>query len=72
MREKKSDMTILKDCFQETLDKMTERNKNIMIYMFGLEDGYRKTVDDVCEKFKITRERVRQLEAKMIKGFKCV
>lgn len=52
------------------LDKLTPREKEILILRFGLRDGEEKTLDDTAKKFGITRERVRQIEAACLRRLK--
>lgn len=59
--------TILKDKISEVLDTLTEREKTVLIQRFGLADGKPKTLEEVGLAFKVTRERIRQIEAKALR-----
>jgi len=56
-----------KEAIQELLEKMNEREREILAMRFGLKDGEIRTLDDCAKKFKITRERVRQIEEACLK-----
>jgi len=58
---------ILKDQVMKTLDILTERERQVLEYRFGLIDGEEQTLEEVSKKFNITRERVRQIEAKALR-----
>lgn len=58
---------ILKDKMGEVLATLTEREKTVLIERFGLLDGKPKTLEEVGVRFKVTRERVRQIEAKALR-----
>jgi len=59
--------SILKDKLNEVLETLTDREKTVLIERFGLLDGKPKTLEEVGVRFKVTRERVRQIEAKALK-----
>lgn len=59
--------SILKDKMNEVLESLTEREKTVLIQRFGLLDGKPKTLEEVGVNFKVTRERVRQIEAKALR-----
>ena len=59
--------SILKDKIGEVLSTLTEREKTVLIERFGLLDGKPKTLEEVGVYFKVTRERVRQIEAKALR-----
>ncbi len=59
--------SILKDKINEVLETLTERERTVLIERFGLLDGKPKTLDEVGVRFKVTRERVRQIEAKALR-----
>ncbi len=58
---------ILKDKMGEVLSTLTERERTVLIERFGLLDGKPKTLEEVGIRFKVTRERVRQIEAKALR-----
>ena len=58
---------ILKDKMNEVLTTLTERERTVLIERFGLLDGKPKTLEEVGVRFKVTRERVRQIEAKALR-----
>jgi RNA polymerase primary sigma factor len=57
----------LKDYLNEVLETLSEREKKVLIMRFGLNDGKPKTLEDVGREFKVTRERIRQIEGKAIR-----
>jgi RNA polymerase primary sigma factor len=59
--------SILKDKIGEVLDSLTDREKTVLIQRFGLADGKPKTLEEVGITFKVTRERIRQIEAKALR-----
>ena len=58
---------ILKDKINEVLETLTDRERTVLIERFGLLDGKPKTLEEVGLRFKVTRERVRQIEAKALR-----
>ena len=58
---------ILKDKMGEVLSTLTDRERTVLIERFGLLDGKPKTLEEVGVRFKVTRERVRQIEAKALR-----
>ncbi|HKZ00196.1 MAG TPA: RNA polymerase sigma factor [Rhabdochlamydiaceae bacterium] len=58
---------ILKDKMNEVLSTLTDRERTVLIERFGLLDGKPKTLEEVGVRFKVTRERVRQIEAKALR-----
>lgn len=58
---------ILKDMMNEVLETLTDREKKVLIQRFGLQDGKPKTLEEVGIEFKVTRERIRQIEAKALR-----
>jgi len=58
---------LLKSQIGEALYKLTERERRIIILRFGLEDGRFRTLEEVGKEFGITRERIRQIEAKALR-----
>ena len=64
------DMTsysLLKDKLSEVLSSLTERERKILELRFGLVDGYARTLEEVGKQYKVTRERIRQIEAKALR-----
>ncbi len=65
-----SDMTsysLLKDKLGAVLDSLTDRERKVLGLRFGLGDGYSRTLEEVGKQFKVTRERIRQIEAKALR-----
>ena len=58
---------LLRGQIGDALDKLTERERRIVILRFGLEDGRFRTLEEVGREFGITRERIRQIEAKALR-----
>lgn len=58
---------MLKDEMNSALGTLTEREKKILMLRFGISDGAQRTLEEVGNVFKVTRERVRQIEAKALK-----
>ncbi len=58
---------LLKEQMSEILEGLTERERKVLIMRFGLEDGMSRTLEDVGKEFNVTRERVRQIEAKALR-----
>ena len=68
--ENPSDMTsfsLLKDKLGDVLTSLTERERKVLELRFGLTDGYSRTLEEVGKQFKVTRERIRQIEAKALR-----
>jgi len=61
---------LLKDAIGEVLETLSPREKRVLLMRFGLEDGKPKTLEEVGKEFKVTRERIRQIEAKAIRKLK--
>ncbi|MFA9289241.1 MAG: RNA polymerase sigma factor RpoD [Weeksellaceae bacterium] len=61
---------LLKDALGEVLETLSPREKKVLVMRFGLEDGKPKTLEEVGKEFKVTRERIRQIEAKAIRKLK--
>jgi RNA polymerase primary sigma factor len=59
--------TLLKEQLGEVLDTLTEREKKVLTLRFGLEDGRARTLEEVGKEFNVTRERIRQIEAKALR-----
>jgi len=58
---------LLHDAIMDALDKLTEREKEVLILRFGLSDGKPRTLEEVGRRLEVTRERVRQIEAKALR-----
>ncbi len=58
---------MLKEQIHEVLSTLTEREHKVINYRFGLEDGWQRTLEEVGQKFGVTRERIRQIEAKALR-----
>ncbi len=58
---------ILREKIDEALDQLTQRERDVLIMRFGLEDGCSRTLEEVGRHFRVTRERIRQIEAKALK-----
>src|SRR5699024_5404070 len=58
---------LLKEQLNEVLDTLTDREENVLRLRFGLEDGQSKTLEQVGQQFGVTRERIRQIEAKALR-----
>jgi len=68
--ENPSEMTsysLLKDKLNDVLASLTERERKVLELRFGLLDGYSRTLEEVGKQFKVTRERIRQIEAKALR-----
>ncbi|MEW6304235.1 MAG: RNA polymerase sigma factor RpoD [Verrucomicrobiota bacterium] len=64
------DMTsqsMLKDKLSDVLCTLTERERKVLELRFGLVDGYQRTLEEVGKQYKVTRERIRQIEAKALR-----
>lgn len=61
---------LLKDALNTVLETLSPREKKVLVMRFGLEDGKPKTLEEVGKEFKVTRERIRQIEAKAIRKLK--
>lgn len=58
---------LLRERIVEVLSELTDRERNVLRMRFGLDDGYPRTLEEVGRHFNVTRERIRQIEAKAIK-----
>jgi RNA polymerase primary sigma factor len=68
--ENPSDITsfsLLKDKLTDVLSSLTERERKVLELRFGLGDGYSRTLEEVGKQFRVTRERIRQIEAKALR-----
>lgn len=61
---------LLKEAVTDVLDTLSPREQKVLVMRFGLEDGKPKTLEEVGKEFKVTRERIRQIEAKAIRKLK--
>ena len=59
--------TLLKEQLEEVLQSLTEREAKVLRLRFGLEDGRPRTLEEVGKEFDVTRERIRQIEAKALR-----
>ena len=60
-------ISLLKDKIRDVLQTLTERERQVLEQRFGLVDGYSRTLEEVGRQFKVTRERIRQIEAKALR-----
>lgn len=58
---------VLQDQIAKLLDTLTEREQRVLILRFGLKDGRSRTLEEVGKEFNVTRERIRQIEAKALR-----
>jgi RNA polymerase primary sigma factor len=68
--ENPSEMTshsLLREKLKDVLGSLTERERAVLTLRFGLGDGYSRTLEEVGRQFKVTRERIRQIEAKALR-----
>jgi RNA polymerase primary sigma factor len=68
--ENPSDMTaiaMLKEKIKDVLETLTDRERQVLEQRFGLVDGYSRTLEEVGRQFRVTRERIRQIEAKALR-----
>jgi len=61
---------LLKDALGKVLETLSPREKRVLIMRFGLDDSKPRTLEEVGKEFKVTRERIRQIEAKAIRKLK--
>lgn len=59
--------TLLKEQLREVLSTLTEREQKVIRLRYGLDDGRQRTLEEVGKKFNVTRERIRQIEAKALR-----
>ena len=58
---------MLRERLQEILTTLTDRERQVLDYRFGLTDGFSRTLEEVGKQFNVTRERIRQIEAKALR-----
>ncbi len=58
---------LLKELVMQVLDTLAERERKVLMLRFGLDDGRSRTLEEVGKEFKVTRERIRQIEAKALR-----
>ena len=61
---------LLKEQVRDVLDSLTPRERKVLELRFGLEDGRSRTLEEVGKDFGVTRERIRQIEAKALRKLK--
>jgi len=57
-------IVLLKEKIKDVLETLTDRERQVLEQRFGLIDGYSRTLEEVGRQFQVTRERIRQIEAK--------
>ena len=62
-----AELNILKEQIQEVLSELNERERKVIALRFGIDDGYPRTLEEVGNIFEVTRERIRQIEAKALR-----
>ena len=63
----KTAFSLLREKIMDVLDSLTERERRVLTLRFGLVDVYSRTLEEVGKQFKVTRERIRQIEAKALR-----
>jgi RNA polymerase primary sigma factor len=58
---------LLKEQVEDVLDSLTQRERRVLQLRFGLDDGRSRTLEEVGREFGVTRERIRQIEAKALR-----
>ena len=58
---------LMKEQLTEVLDTLTPREEKVLRLRFGLDDGRQRTLEEVGKEFNVTRERIRQIEAKALR-----
>jgi RNA polymerase primary sigma factor len=61
---------LLRDDLEGVMNSLTDREKVVLKLRFGLEDGHPRTLEEVGRVFNVTRERIRQIEAKALRKLK--
>jgi RNA polymerase primary sigma factor len=59
--------SLLKDKLKAVLETLNDRERAVLEQRFGLHDGFSRTLEDVGRQFQVTRERIRQIEAKALR-----
>ena len=65
--EEAAAQTLLREQLGEVLNTLTEREQKVLRLRFGLDDGRQRTLEEVGKEFNVTRERIRQIEAKALR-----
>ena len=65
--EDQATFTLLREQLMEALETLTEREQKVLRLRFGLDDGRPRTLEEVGKVFHVTRERIRQIEAKALR-----
>ncbi|MBQ8798015.1 MAG: RNA polymerase sigma factor RpoD [Lachnospiraceae bacterium] len=65
--EEAASYSVLQDQITTLLDTLTERERRVLMLRFGLKDGKSRTLEEVGKEFNVTRERIRQIEAKALR-----
>ncbi len=65
--EERTGFSILKDKIRDVLDSLDSRERAVLEQRFGLADGHSRTLEEVGKQFQVTRERIRQIEAKALR-----
>jgi RNA polymerase primary sigma factor len=65
--ENSASRRLLQEQMGEILDQLGDREREVLVMRFGLKDGITRTLEDVGKQFNVTRERVRQIEAKALR-----
>ena len=66
-RSEAASYTLLKEQLVEVLGTLTKREEKVLRLRFGIEDGRTRTLEEVGREFNVTRERIRQIEAKALR-----
>ena len=67
LEEMRSQINLLKEQLDKVLGGLAERERKVITLRFGLEDGHPRTLEEVGREFGVTRERIRQIEAKALR-----
>ena len=67
MPDEAATFSILKEQLVEVLSTLTDREQRVLRLRFGLDDGHARTLEEVGKEFNVTRERIRQIEAKALR-----